>query len=782
MANSAKELGPEHHAEEAGASKLWSVYVDEAERYDKSLVASWKSDMEGMLIFAGLFSASLTAFLIESYKTLAPDPGDATVQLLEQILAVSSGNSTSTPTSAIVQTFKPSLSSLVCNALWFMSLGLSLSCALVATLLEQWARDFLHRANTRSSPVVRARIYSYLYYGLRRFKMHAVVDIIPSLLHAALLFFFCGLVVFLIPVNKIIAGLVTGILALVAGFYAFLTILPSIRFDSPYRTPLSSAVWAVLQAFSGLRGCRSDSVDLTDQIIKATLFWSSHSPPHRPNSQSDCGRQKSNLNTLVDNMIGRAIMPSDNRHNRDVSALLWTVSSLSDDDELQTFVEAIPDVMWGQHRQHRRNTAYMTSLRDSEEANLTSRIADLWRSCQEGPLSVGASQRRQVACLKAAWALCTIPTAPRSLLTAPYTVPLILDHFLFPIPMVWDYPYFASPLYDSAKAMRSWSGLAWLTTYLKYCSSQLVTAAPRFPYLAPVRRYLMDPSQTHERGLNEADFQRLERSESTINPQQFDQVSREICTSLARRLFLTLDLIYPPDYKADFLTDDNLTEIEAEMILVDLDNLDSDKPRTGRREARPYDARIIPRSLIEYLLPPHQLGNASDDFKVYLVNGSGSRVIGQDVTSSWFNNEIDAATVNALLSSNPDYQSGAPPRTGLTTGPKLATVVAILTEFLEQCVPDITQMYEPVASLRTILDLPSTHLHQTRFARAMRKLTDGLMDPRGRDLVRMVLQSRIFDPYQGQERFHWIIDDDARQDILQAQSYSQSTLDNRPKH
>ncbi|KAJ7803056.1 hypothetical protein B0H14DRAFT_1649352 [Mycena olivaceomarginata] len=53
-------------SEEATVDKLWAVYISEAEKYDKALVESWKSDMEGMLIFAGLFSASLTAFLIES--------------------------------------------------------------------------------------------------------------------------------------------------------------------------------------------------------------------------------------------------------------------------------------------------------------------------------------------------------------------------------------------------------------------------------------------------------------------------------------------------------------------------------------------------------------------------------------------------------------------------------------------------------------------------------------------------------------------------------------------
>jgi hypothetical protein len=40
--------------DEAAASPLWAVYVSEAEKYDKSLVESWKSDMEGMLIFVSV--------------------------------------------------------------------------------------------------------------------------------------------------------------------------------------------------------------------------------------------------------------------------------------------------------------------------------------------------------------------------------------------------------------------------------------------------------------------------------------------------------------------------------------------------------------------------------------------------------------------------------------------------------------------------------------------------------------------------------------------------------
>jgi hypothetical protein len=45
-------LGTElDHEEDAAAAKLWAVYVSEAEKYDKALVETWKSDMEGLLIF-----------------------------------------------------------------------------------------------------------------------------------------------------------------------------------------------------------------------------------------------------------------------------------------------------------------------------------------------------------------------------------------------------------------------------------------------------------------------------------------------------------------------------------------------------------------------------------------------------------------------------------------------------------------------------------------------------------------------------------------------------------
>ncbi|KAJ7663463.1 hypothetical protein B0H17DRAFT_952683, partial [Mycena rosella] len=217
---------------------MWAVYVAEAEKYDKGLVESWKGDMEGMLIFAGLFSTGLVAFLIESYKKLSPDSGDTTVLLLAQISNQLAAAANGTAFTIVPQApFIPPTSELVCNILWFISLGLSLTCALVATLVEQWAREFMHKADMRSAPIIRARVFSYLYYGLKRFEMHMLVEITPLLLHASLLFFFAGLVAFLIPVNTVITVITAILLSVVAALYLILTILPLNYIDCPYQTP-----------------------------------------------------------------------------------------------------------------------------------------------------------------------------------------------------------------------------------------------------------------------------------------------------------------------------------------------------------------------------------------------------------------------------------------------------------------------------------------------------------------------------------------------------------------
>ncbi|KAJ7278687.1 hypothetical protein C8J57DRAFT_988841, partial [Mycena rebaudengoi] len=220
-------------------TKLWSVYVSEAERRNKSLADSWMRDMKGVLLFqslihlqAALFSAILTAFIIESYKTLKPDTSDTIVSLLAaistQLSTPVNGSVTiavsSTPTPPSLS-FAPTRAALICNTLWFTSLFLSLTCALLATLVEQWARGFTQKIHHRLEPTVQARIFSYLYYGLKQFNLHALVDLIPLLLHASLVLFLAGFIAFLIPVHFALVALAAGALVVVLTACGFLTIL-----------------------------------------------------------------------------------------------------------------------------------------------------------------------------------------------------------------------------------------------------------------------------------------------------------------------------------------------------------------------------------------------------------------------------------------------------------------------------------------------------------------------------------------------------------------------------
>ncbi|KAJ7613643.1 hypothetical protein DFH06DRAFT_1484640 [Mycena polygramma] len=378
--------------EEAAAAKLWAVYVSEAEKYDRGLVESWKGDMEGLLIFAALFSSILTAFIIESYKSLNADSGDLTVQLLAQIshqlAASANGSAFDVPSPT---PFSPAASSVICNVLWFISLGFSLACALIATFVQQWSRDFLHKTDMRSAPAIRARIFSYLYFGLKRFQMHSVVEIIPLLLHGSLILFFCGLVAFLIPVNIAMTVVAAAVLAIVAAVYSALTFLPLWYLDCPYRTPLSGAFW---RAFRG-------------------RFW------NRQNAKTDADVEPgSSAKPVVESQPSQveamSRMALETRSDRDCKAPIWTVKSLADDIELEPLVEALPDVLWGPTYRRHTYEAHIRGLIHHPDVQLLMRINSLLDSCDHGILSSDSSVRRRITCYKAVWAIASLSAANTS--------------------------------------------------------------------------------------------------------------------------------------------------------------------------------------------------------------------------------------------------------------------------------------------------------------------------------------------------------------------------------
>ncbi|KAJ6601402.1 hypothetical protein DFH09DRAFT_562465 [Mycena vulgaris] len=388
---------PGHVRDDDPSEKMWSVYMNQVEKHNKILVECWKADMDSILIFAGLFSASLTTFIIESYRTLSPaspDPNQATLaqvlQLSQFILSQSNGlNYTITPpllSTSIPQPFVPPTSALICNVLFFLSLGFSLCCALSATLVDQWARNYILATESRPSLHKRARISAYLHLGLRKFQMNTVVEAIPTLLHISLLLFFAGLVEFLRPINMAISNLMLGMLLLFGSLYALITFLPVFHSDCPYYTPLSSPWWRVLRAF-GVVGRRDYS-----------------------------GGVPTTLESMAEAREADATEISHDRDERDFEAMRWTLSTLREDGELEPFLGFIPQLVSGFDYSAKLLLHKLLNHGDLT-IGLQYRIPRLLSSCAEGNLSPTLAYSRSTTCLHAIWSL-TMMAVP---LSVPFT-------------------------------------------------------------------------------------------------------------------------------------------------------------------------------------------------------------------------------------------------------------------------------------------------------------------------------------------------------------------------
>ncbi|KAJ7573050.1 hypothetical protein C8J56DRAFT_873875 [Mycena floridula] len=222
---------------------LPDCYVREAKIYDEGMVARWKVLMDGLLLFAALFSAVVTAFIIEGYKTLSPDPSAMTVVLLYHISQQLSTITNTTELNISLPDLNSSATlAIITNVFWFLSLALSLTCALTATLIEQWASDYVRAIERREAPEIKARIRGYLFEGVENSNVAAIVEGTPLLLHASLFSFFIGLIFFLHPISNIITCLSAGILGVFGIAYLSATIAPLIDTASPIRTPLTTLV------------------------------------------------------------------------------------------------------------------------------------------------------------------------------------------------------------------------------------------------------------------------------------------------------------------------------------------------------------------------------------------------------------------------------------------------------------------------------------------------------------------------------------------------------------
>ena len=191
---------------------------------------------------AGLFSAVGTVSLVESYKWLSPDSGDETVDLLAQLINVTQ-KIPLTPGSS--EQFKRTFDVVAVNVIWFASITICIVCAVLATLIQQWARQYLAFAQGRDTPEERARVRGFLYRGLKRFQMSRICQLLGMGLHLSIGLYGLGILIFIFHIDRNLVVVALLGFSPIPPIYVVLTFLPIFFLDSPYSTPFSAPVWRI---------------------------------------------------------------------------------------------------------------------------------------------------------------------------------------------------------------------------------------------------------------------------------------------------------------------------------------------------------------------------------------------------------------------------------------------------------------------------------------------------------------------------------------------------------
>jgi hypothetical protein len=207
---------------------------------------------------------------------------------------------------------------------------MSVSCALWATSLHQWARRYIRVTQpARCSPEKRSRVRAYFANGVDKMHIPWAVEGLPALLHLSLFLFFGGLIIFLFNVDREVFTCVVSWIGVFSGVYGLITLLPLIRQDSPYYSPLSVPARFLYT-----------SVQCVTFRILASITYSY--------GFYDTSNRFVSLKYLYrDWMLGGVErkaeeMASERSSKIDMDILGWTISALGDDDSLEKFIEAIP--------------------------------------------------------------------------------------------------------------------------------------------------------------------------------------------------------------------------------------------------------------------------------------------------------------------------------------------------------------------------------------------------------------------------------------------------------
>ncbi|KAH9057283.1 hypothetical protein EDB87DRAFT_1823795 [Lactarius vividus] len=316
-----------------GSGPIFSLYLEMATEEDKKMVEGWAADADGILIFTGLFSAAVASLISVSIQDIRPNPHDTSnfyLANIYQTLADPNPPTISSSLPASPPPFFPPNYAVWANTLLFLSLVISISCALLATLLQQWARRYLKVTQPRYSLHKRARIRAFFFEGVEKFLVPWAVEALPTLLHVSLFLFFAGISVFLWNVNLTIFKSVVSWVGICTPLYGCITLVPIFRHDSPYHTPLSLPAWHLVARISF--------------VTFKLLRWSTHFRYFSHGVWCHFWKLERSYREMLMQGMQRTVeeIALKSQSDIDTRAFIWTIDSLDEDHELEHFFSGLP--------------------------------------------------------------------------------------------------------------------------------------------------------------------------------------------------------------------------------------------------------------------------------------------------------------------------------------------------------------------------------------------------------------------------------------------------------
>ncbi|KAI0249957.1 hypothetical protein BJV78DRAFT_624468 [Lactifluus subvellereus] len=319
---------------------LLRMYMGMVSEEDKVLAKRWADDASEILLFTGLFSAVVAALLVESMKQLKQQSTDVSAFYLQNIYGVLANQSNAPTGVPVIADFPQPSFAVWVNALWFLSLANSLSCALLATIVQLWARQYTEAARSKVDLHDRALLHAFFAQGAEQSRLPLLVDFIPFLLHVSFFTFFAGLFLFLLDLHPTIVRAVYSLVGFYIILYLYATLHPIFRRNNPLHSPLSPLVWSLYT------GILSVVLKILKHLTTRRYFSIT--------SWKRLHRWEEGYRRWFQDGIGKAGEDSARTLSSDIFglALTRTLKSLGEDSGREKFFKGIPEFC---------NSAYLTN-------------------------------------------------------------------------------------------------------------------------------------------------------------------------------------------------------------------------------------------------------------------------------------------------------------------------------------------------------------------------------------------------------------------------------------